>query len=248
MSTLIRFTKMHGLGNDFIVINGVTQNIKLSSDQVRFIADRRRGVGCDQILIVEKSNEPNIDFYYKIYNADGSEVGQCGNGARCLAKFIHEEKLSDKKNLRVKTQTRILNILIENDFICVDMGEPHAIEKYPEGISLDLGNPHVVFCVNNIDVNLDNRGLHDKNVGFVQVIDRAHIKIRVFERGVGETSACGSGACAAVVAGITQGLLDESVTVSLTGGELFIQWKGPSHPVYMTGPAETVFKGEILVK
>ena len=184
MSDLINFTKMHGLGNDFIVIDAVSQAVSLSKSQIIWLSDRHLGIGCDQVLLIEKSADPEFDFFYRIYNSDGSESGQCGNGARCIAKFI-----SDK--------------------------------------------------------NLNNLGLDDFNIGFMQIIDKNNIKLRVFERGAGETQACGSGACAAVIAGITQNLLNHTVTVELPGGKLYIEWQGEPHPVWMTGPAETVFEGNI---
>jgi diaminopimelate epimerase len=245
MPSLISFTKMHGLGNDFVVIDAISEHIVLTPQKVRTIADRHTGVGCDQVLLVETSEEPGVDFFYRIYNADGSEAGQCGNGARCLAKFIYDNKLSDKKKLKFKTISCHIDVSLEEKGYRVNMGIPQAIEKFSEGISVDMGNPHVVFCVTAIDAVENNRGLHDKNVGFMQIIDRQNIKLRVFERGAGETNACGSGACAAVVAGITQGLLDASVTVSFASGDLFIHWQGEGFPIYMTGPAETVFTGEI---
>ncbi len=278
MSGLISFTKMHGLGNDFVVIDAISQSVSLSSSDVVYISNRHRGIGCDQILLILKSDIPNIDFIYKIYNSDGSEVGQCGNGARCLAKFIRDKNLSSKNHLRVKTFTSILELVIQDKDIKVNMGIPEYIkviqhpfalhrhflksedavkslqeswipaftERTLEGTSLSLGNPHIVFVRQNIqEPSLNNLGLDDINIGYMQIIDKNNIKLRVFERGVGETQACGSGACAAVVAGITQNLLDPAVTVELQGGKLYIQWQGQNQPVWMTGPAENVFEGKI---
>lgn len=246
---------MHGLGNDFVVIDAISQSISLSPLDIIHISDRHRGIGCDQILLIQKSDTQDIDFVYKIYNSDGSEVGQCGNGARCLAKFIKDKKLSSKNHFRVKTSTSILELYLEDKNVRVNMGVPKDIKPWipafvgmTEGVSLSLGNPHIVFTVPNIENNqLNNLGLDDFNIGFMQIINKNYIKLRVFERGAGETQACGSGACAAVIAGITQNLLDKnhSVTVELPGGKLYIQWQGQHHPVWMTGPAETVFEGII---
>jgi diaminopimelate epimerase len=266
MSTIIQFKKMHGLGNDFVVINAITQSIHLTSSQIRKISDRHFGIGCDQVLLVEESTDPDIDFFYRIYNSDGSEVGQCGNGARCLAKFIQEENLSTKNTLRVKTLTSILTLYIEENNIRVDMGVPKILPslRATEGcaaiqsldcfatlammkpVCLSIGNPHIVFTVSNIqDPSLSNLGLDNYNVGFMQILDKNNIKLRVFERGVGETKACGSGACAAAVAGIIQNNLSSPVTVELPGGKLHIKWQGENHSVFMTGPAETVYVGWI---
>lgn len=248
---------MHGLGNDFVVIDAISQSLLLSPLDITYLSDRHRGIGCDQVLLIQKSDTSDIDFVYKIYNSDGSEVGQCGNGARCLAKFIRDKHLSSKNHLRVKTLTSILELYIQDDNIRVNMGFPEDIKIFDgetqniasllsNPISLSLGNPHIVFLTQNInDRSLNNFGLDDFNIGFMQIIDKNHIKLRVFERGAGETEACGSGACAAVVAGITQNLLNDAVTVELQGGKLYIQWQGQNHPVWMTGPAETVFEGKI---
>jgi len=243
---------MHGLGNDFVVIDAVSQSVTLSPSDITYISNRHRGIGCDQILLIQKSDTPDIDFLYKIYNSDGSEAGQCGNGARCLAKFIRDKNLSQKNKFCVKTISGILELyIIEDENICVNMGIPENIIVETRhclvSTRLNLGNPHIVFTVRDINdktIN-SNAGMDDFNVGFMQIIDKNHIKLRVFERGAGETEACGSGACAAVVAGITQNLLDPAVTVELQGGKLYIQWQGQNHPVWMTGPAETVFEGKI---
>jgi diaminopimelate epimerase len=219
---------MHGLGNDFVVLNNLDQQLELSPKFITDISDRHRGVGCDQVLVLEKSpdssQETDIDFFYRIFNSDGSEVGQCGNGARCLAKYIAENKLSKKKKLRVKTITSILELTLQ----------------------LSLGNPHAVFKVDNIkDSSLHNLGLDNINIGFMKIIDKSHIALRVFERGAGETQACGSGACAAAVVGIMQKELDNTVCVELTGGKLYINWAGDNSPVIMTGPAVTVYEGRL---
>ena len=249
MSAGIAFTKMHGLGNDFIVINNLEQNLSFTPAMISQMADRNMGIGCDQVLVIEKSSEPTVDFLYRIFNADGTEVGQCGNGARCLAKFIHDKKLSPKKQLRVKTISSVLELAYEGDNkISVNMGIPKDIapiqEKLFLGLQLNIGNPHAVFKTDNLeDMGLTNLGLDHFNVEFMKVLSRDHIRLRVFERGVGETKACGSGACASVVAGISQKWLDEKVTVDLPGGTLHIEWKGEKSPVIMTGPAVTVFEG-----
>jgi len=272
------FTKMHGLGNDFVVIDAVNHAVTLSADVVRQIADRRRGIGCDQVLLVEKSRNPAVDFHYRIFNADGYEVGQCGNGARCLAQFIHEQGLSDKTTLVVSTQTAIVALeRLPDGQIKVNMGEPrfapadiplqvvhqqelYAIELAGQVIpfgACSLGNPHAVIIVNDVvksDVtrvgelfNHESLFPEGVNVGFMQILSPSEIHLRVFERGVGETYACGSGACAAVVIGRLQEQLAAMVRVRLPGGELQIEWQGPDHPVYMIGPAATVFAGEWLL-
>ncbi|HEV2614008.1 MAG TPA: diaminopimelate epimerase [Gammaproteobacteria bacterium] len=249
MPSRIIFTKMHGLGNDFVVINNIDQKIDFSAEMISTISNRHFGIGCDQVLILEKATEANIDFNYRIFNSDGSEVGQCGNGARCLAKFIHDKKLSDKKQLNVKTITSILELTLQKDGdVSVRMGIPKDFRPIQtlafSGLQLSLGNPHAVFKVDNIkDSGLSNLGLDSINIGFMKVIDRTHIKLRVFERGAGETQACGSGACAAVVVGIKQNELDNTVCVELTGGKLYVSWAGEGQPVIMTGPAVTVFEG-----
>lgn len=240
---------MHGLGNDFVVINNMTQNIDFTPSIITALSDRHRGIGCDQVLVLEKSTDSAIDFNYRIFNSDGSEVGQCGNGARCLAKFIHDNKLSDKKKLVVKTTTSTLILTLQPDGdVSVNMGVPKDFRPIQtlaySGLQLSLGNPHAVFKVDNIkDSGLNNLGLDSVNIGFMKVIDKSHIKLRVFERGVGETQACGSGACAAVVVGILQKDLDNTVCVELTGGKLYVSWAGEGQPVTMTGPAVKVFEG-----
>jgi diaminopimelate epimerase len=272
----LKFTKMHGLGNDFVVLDGVRQPLALTPEQLRFLADRHFGVGCDQILLVEKPGQPGVDFRYRIFNADGGEVEQCGNGARCFVRFVHEAGLTDKREIRVETQRGIIAPrLEENGEVTVDMGEPRfapaAIpfvsdsEAVVQPLALDdatidisvvsMGNPHAVQIVDNVDTApvasqgpaIENHPRFPQrvNAGFMQVVDRHHIRLRVFERGSGETLACGTGACAAVVAGIRRGLLDSPVRVATRGGELTIAWGGAGQAVRMTGPAVTVFSGEI---
>lgn len=267
---------MHGLGNDFVVINAVTQSISLNKEQIRFMADRHFGIGCDQLLLVEKSNVADADFRYRIFNASGEEVEQCGNGARCFAHFVQQEGLTSKTKIPVVTSTGLIILKTEdNGQVTVDMGKP---ELEPEQIpfnaesqqltydlkideqtihfgAVSIGNPHAVILVDDINTALveqlgkaiqaDRHFPNSVNVGFMQVIDRQHIKLRVYERGVGETQACGTGACAAVVSGRLQGLLDETVDAKLLGGNLSICWAGDENPVMMTGPTSTVFKGSI---
>lgn len=266
---------MHGLGNDFVVIDCINQNVSLSQKQIRFIADRHFGIGCDQVLLVEKATG-GADFFYRIFNADGGEVEQCGNGARCFVRFVHDRGLTQKNPVKVKTLGgEITPVLQKNGDVTVNMGTPRfAPEQIPfiadkqavtylldvEGKTvkisvLSIGNPHAVRIVENIETApVSNEGAfietHPRfpkrvNVGYMQIQNRQHILLRVFERGAGETLACGTGACAAVVAGIRQNLLDTPVTVSTRGGDLSIYWGGDNTPVMMTGPAVTVFEGEI---
>ena len=273
---ILKFTKMHGLGNDFVVIDAIRQAVNLTSEQIRRIADRHFGVGCDQLLLVEPSLNPDADFRYRIFNADGSEVAQCGNGARCFARFVHEQGLSDKLEVRVDTQNGSLLLRRgESGNITVDMGLPrHEPAQIPlkadreavtysidvEGKSwafgaVSMGNPHAVLLVDNIDDApvlslgpvLESHALFPErvNVGFMQVLHPHHIRLRVYERGSGETLACGSGACGAVVVGVGQGLLKSPVQVDLPGGSLSISWLGRGNTVLMTGPAVTVFVGMI---
>ncbi len=272
----LTFTKMHGLGNDFVVIDATSQPIDLTMEQVRFLADRRLGVGCDQVLLVEPPRQPEVDFTYRIFNSDGGEVEQCGNGARCFARFVRDQGLTRKDHIPVATSAGVITLHVEADGqITVDMGvpifEPADIpfaadapaEVYPLEVEatqvevsvVSMGNPHAVMRVEQVDkapvASLGSRmESHARfprrvNVGFMQVVDRQHIRLRVHERGVGETLACGSGACAAVVVGRQRGWLDDKVTVSLRGGNLKIQWPGEGQPVLMTGPAVSVFEGRI---
>ncbi|NOQ14816.1 MAG: diaminopimelate epimerase [Methyloprofundus sp.] len=273
---LIEFTKMHGLGNDFVVIDAMRQELSLTAEQIRFIADRHFGVGCDQLLLVEAARDSDADFRYRIFNADGSEVAQCGNGARCFARFVRDKKLSAKDNILVDTHAGQLLLTFDDDgLITVNMGVPRhkpgliplqtEQEKVSYHLDIDggeqvfgavsLGNPHAVLQVNDVrtaSVNELGEALESHaffperaNIGFMQVVDRNTVKLRVYERGAGETLACGSGACAAVVIGIEQGLLEQEVAVELPGGKLKIQWQGRGHPVLMTGPAISVFEGSI---
>ncbi|MCM1512723.1 MAG: diaminopimelate epimerase [Oxalobacter formigenes] len=286
----MRFTKMHGAGNDFIVINGIDQSINLSPEQHRFLADRRFGIGADQILLVQKTSKPGVDFRYRIFNADGGEVEQCGNGARAFVRFVTEQGLTDKSCITVETLAGIITLRLEKDGnITVNMGTPvFDPEKIPfdatglEGIKeggctlwplslegksaaaptrifavLSMGNPHAVQLVKQIEtapvleegpaIEQHIRFPNRVNAGFMEKIDRHHIRLRVYERGAGETLACGTGACAAAVSGISRGLLDSPVQVRMAGGELRIAWEGNGHPVMMTGPAVSVFHGEIEI-
>ena len=270
-----RFTKMQGLGNDFVVIDGIGQRVRLDRDAIRRIADRRFGVGCDQVLLVERPTASDADFRYRIFNADGGEVEQCGNGARCFMKFVRDHGLTDKRALRVETAGGIITpVLREDGLVTVDMGVPRfAPAEVPflaqrpqdvydldvegehiEASVLSMGNPHVVQVVRDIEsapvatqgprLEHDPRFPQRVNAGYMQIIDRATIRLRVWERGAGETLACGTGACAAAVAGIRRGLLDARVQVHTRGGVLDIEWHGGDDPVQMTGPAVTVFEGE----
>lgn len=272
----LKFSKMHGLGNDFVVLDGVRQQVDLSPEQLRYLADRNFGVGCDQILLVEKATQAGVDFRYRIFNADGGEVEQCGNGARCFVRFVHEQGLTDKRQIRVETMRGIIEPRLEGDGnVTVDMGEPrfqpaeipfladddviiHLLDVADETLEttvVSMGNPHAVQVVEDVDshpvgehgplIERHERFPKRVNAGFMQIVDEHHIKLRVYERGSGETLACGTGACAAAVAGIRRGLLASPVRVATRGGELNIAWGGPGRPVLMTGPAVTVFEGEI---
>ena len=271
----LKFTKMQGLGNDFVVLDGVRQHVDLSPAQVRMLADRRFGVGCDQVLLVERATG-DADFRYRIFNADGGEVAQCGNGARCFARFIREQGLCDRDDIRVDTDTGRLSLRLADDgLVTVDMGVPrHAPDQIPlradvealcyradvdgqswEFGAVSMGNPHAVLRVEDVDSapvltlgpKLESHPLFPEraNIGFMQLVDRHAVRLRVFERGSGETLACGSGACAAVVTGIEQGWLDSPVRVDLPGGPLSVEWQGRGTQVKMTGPAVTVFEGII---
>ncbi len=267
---------MQGLGNDFIVIDAVRQSVDLGADRVRRMADRHFGIGCDQILLVEPPRDEGADFAYRIFNADGSEVAQCGNGARCFARFVREQGLSSADRVVVDTLGGRLELHFQDDGeVMVDMGVPrHAPADIPMKVPTELpvyrlalgeqqvtlgavsmGNPHAVLNVEDVDgAPVQRLGAllechpvfpQRANVGFMQILDRGQIKLRVFERGVGETLACGSGACAAAVVGIERGLLNEAVRVDLPGGTLHVRWNGRGCPVFLTGPADTVFRGEI---
>ena len=269
---------MHGLGNDFVVIDATVTPIQLAPVELRALADRHFGVGCDQVLLVEKPRAADTDFYYRIFNADGGEVEQCGNGARCFVRFVHDKKLTTKTRIRVGTLSGVIEPQLEADGqVTVDMGAPVfepakipfdapeqaltydlLINKNINKInSLSMGNPHAVQVVADVDsapVAIDGPLIeaHPRfpkrvNAGFMQIVDRSHIRLRVYERGAGETLACGTGACAAVVAGVQRGLLDNRVHVTTRGGDLVITWEGIGHPVRMTGPAVTVFEGEVTL-
>ena len=279
----LRFTKMHGLGNDFVVFDGVRQRVALNAAQLRAMADRHFGVGCNQILLVEPAQTAAADFRYRIFNADGGEVEQCGNGARCFARFVRDRGLSDKRAIKVETLAGVIALNVEpDDRVTVDMGPPvfepsripfittsaSIVEPLQVGetevqiSALSMGNPHAVQIVDDVDIapvatqgpliERHARFPQRVNAGFMQIVDQHRIRLRVYERGAGETLACGTGACAAVVAGIRRGLLESPVAVQTRGGELTIAWAGIDNPdpmesVYMTGPAETVYEGEIIV-
>jgi len=284
----LKFTKMQGAGNDFVVVDGVSQVIEINPERARRIADRHFGVGCDQVLLVEKSQQKDADFRYRIWNADGGEVEQCGNGARCFVRFVHDKGLTSRNEIRVETLSGVIVPRLEADGqVTVDMGKPlFDLERVPfdaRGLEpvlggrrwpieiaghevqvavLSMGNPHAVQTVPDVDsapvttegplIEHHPRFPRRVNAGYMQVVARRHIRLRVWERGAGETLACGTGACAAVVAGIREGLLDESVEVDTRGGRLTIRWAGgendPNCAVWMTGPAVTVFEGEIEIE
>lgn len=273
---LIKFTKMHGLGNDFVVIDAVRQHINLTTEAIKKLADRNLGIGCDQVLLIEPPSDKNIDFNYRIFNCDGSEVEQCGNGARCMGRYIADQQLSGKKTVLLQTKNRVMEVTTKtNNLVTANMGEPiFSPEAIPfvaekqetlysiqidaqtyEISALSVGNPHAVIQVDDINqvavneigplIQADRHFPESVNVGFMQILDRQNIKLRVYERGVGETQACGSGACAAAVAAIQQNLVDTSVKLELLGGSLNVEWQGDNQPILMTGPAETVFHGKI---
>lgn len=273
---ILRFTKMHGLGNDFVVLNGIESPLQLSAEQYRYIADRHFGVGCDQILLVENPRDPDCEFHYRIFNADGSEVEQCGNGARCFARYVHDRGLSSNQRIDVGTSSGRISLYLEPDGrVRVNMGVPrldpaqipfqatqqavgYALKVEDQELVIgvvSMGNPHAVLKVEDVaradvaklgpQIERHPRFPQRVNAGFMQVLSRSHIKLRVYERGTGETLACGSGACAAVVAGQLQGLLDQKVLVNLPGGDLMIKWQGPDQVVWMSGPAVSVFEGRI---
>jgi diaminopimelate epimerase len=271
----LKFTKMQGLGNDFVMLDGIRQRVELDRAQIVRLADRHFGVGCDQVLLVERPSRADVDFRYRIFNADGGEVEQCGNGARCFVHFVRDQGLTAKRKIRVETLSGVIEPTLEEDGqVQVDMGvprfEPEAIPFVGDSAAptqdldvagasvtistLSMGNPHAVQVVADVEVApVATQGplieRHPQfpggaNAGYMQVVDRANIRLRVWERGAGETLACGTGACAAVVAGIRRGLLDSTVRVRTRGGELTIRWDGAGEPVLMTGPAQAVFEGE----
>ncbi|MDN5848824.1 MAG: diaminopimelate epimerase [Nitrococcus sp.] len=273
---ILRFTKMQALGNDFVVIDAMNQSVTLNPEQVRRLANRRIGIGCDQVLLAERPSRPDTDVRYRVFNADGGEAEHCGNGVRCLARFLREKALSERHELRVETLNGLTIVqLCDDGPITVNMGAPvlepgripfrataPAVE-YPlvlerETVTIgavSMGNPHAVLQVGDIDTapvaTLGPVIVHHRdfpqcvNAGFMQILGRDRIRLRVYERGAGETLACGTGACAAVVSGRLRGLLDARVKVELAGGELVIYWDGGDAPVWMTGPAVTVYEGEI---
>ncbi|KPQ28689.1 MAG: diaminopimelate epimerase [Marinobacter excellens HL-55] len=273
---LLRFTKMQGLGNDFMVVDAISQPFRLLPEAIRELADRNFGIGFDQLLVVEPPGLPDVDFRYRIFNADGSEVEQCGNGARCFARFVRDQRLTNKRVIRVQTAKGVIELKVGKDgMVMVNMGVPelnppaipfaadrqktvYTVEVDGQTVELSavsMGNPHGVLLVGDVDtasvatlgplLESHPRFPSRANIGFLQVLDRTHIRLRVFERGSGETLACGSGACAAVVAGQLRGLLDSRVEVELRGGSLVIEWQGDGAPVMMEGPAKTVFEGQL---
>ena len=274
---MLKFSKMHGLGNDFIVIDAINQQVDLSVEQIQFLADRQFGIGCDQLLLVEATNTEDVDFRYRIFNADGSEVAQCGNGVRCFARFVKDNKMTDKETIAVETASGVIYpSLLANLEVKVDMGLPRfdpmniplAVEAQALTYSLSLednesveigavsmGNPHSVMLVDDAELaDVERLGpmieSHPQfpervNAGFMEILSPEQVVLRVYERGVGETKACGTGACAAVVSGIQRGLLAREVKVTLPGGDLLIAWPDDDSSVWMTGPATHVFDGEI---
>lgn len=288
---LVNFCKMQALGNDFVIIDLITQNVKLNSAQIKRIANRNEGIGCDQVLLIEPPIREDRDFFYRVYNSDGFEVEQCGNGARCVARFFYDAGYVNNSHIKADCLAGPIEFKIEEDFnITVNMGPPNFEfeqipftpatppssseisatskkfpgqikyeEKYIEFYPLSMGNPHAVVLTPDLDnVSLNKLGsfiaYHEQfpngtNVEFMQILDRKHVKLRVFERGVGETLSCGSGACAAIVAGIRLGLLDDSVQVQFQSGlgHLTVQWSGNNHSVYMTGPTVAVFVGRFRI-
>jgi diaminopimelate epimerase len=258
------FTKMHGAGNDFVVLDFTREEFRLSAEQLKRLADRHRGVGCDQVLVVQKPDDGAADFRYRIFNADGGEVEQCGNGARCFVKFVHARGLTKKAEIQVQTLGGTIRPRLEADGeVTVDMGRPSkpSMEKLSvNGRAIDvavlsMGNPHAVQVVPDVAsapvttqgpmIEVHPRFPNRVNAGYLQVLDRRHAALRVWERGAGETLSCGTGACAAVVTGITRGLLDSPVEVETRGGTLTIAWRGGDNPVSMKGPAVTVYEGTI---
>jgi len=274
----LNFTKMQGAGNDFIVIDSFTAPIQLNTTQIKRLANRHVGVGCDQLLMVEKTNTPNADFRYRIFNADGGEVQQCGNGARCFVRFVVEKGLTDKREILVETASGVITLTLQdNNAVTVDMGAPNfspaslpfladapqlqyvlPINEGALSISaVSMGNPHAVTVVDDVaktnvavlGPQVESHALFPEhvNAGFMQIVNQHEINLRVYERGSGETLACGTGACAAAVSGIQSGLLQSPVVVNTRGGQLNIEWLGDQSPVMMTGPAEIVFEGSIEV-
>ncbi len=278
VSKLLKFTKMQGAGNDFVVVDAVNQQVALDAQTVKRIADRRFGVGCDQILLIERPRTPGTDFYYRIYNADGEEVQHCGNGARCFLRYVRDKGLTDKTQIRVETLAGVIVPKLESDGqVTVDMGAPefepakipfladaqaqtYRIDVAGQSVeisALSMGNPHAVQIVDSVErapvltqgplIEHHPRFPQRANAGYMEVVDRHRVKLRVYERGAGETLACGTGACAAVVTGVTRGFLDSPVSVHTRGGPLSVAWAGGRRPVLLTGAAETVFEGAIEI-
>ncbi len=273
------FTKMHGLGNDFMVIDLISHPAELNSRQIRALADRHRGVGFDQLLLIEAPTQPDVDFNYRIFNGDGNEVEHCGNGARCFARYVLDAGLTSHRRMRVQTLRGVIVLSIDDDgFVTVDMGQPdfapaslpfqaeqapaysrtlevNGVRHDVQFFAVSVGNPHAVLVVDDVERAAVREigaalGAHPDfprgvNVGFMQIVDRGHIRLRVFERGAGETQACGTGACAAMVCGRAAGLLDADVEAQLTGGLLKLAWGGPGEPIVMRGPATRVFDGSV---
>lgn len=275
----LAFTKMHGAGNDFVVIDGVTQAVNLNTNQLRRLADRHRGIGCDQILMVTPPDSPDADFRYHVFNADGSRAGQCGNGARCVGRFLREKRLTRQRELLLQTDDDSLALsLTEDGRVFAGLGAPrfapgevpfqadetqdqYTLDVQGQSLSigaLSMGNPHAILMVDDCNaapvstlgplLEAHTRFPERVNVGFMQVQSRGEVKLRVFERGVGETDACGSGACAAAVHGMKLGLLDEEVLVSLPGGKLSVSWPSMGDRVWLGGPTATVFNGTVTLK
>lgn len=273
---LLRFSKMHGLGNDFVVVDAISQPFRLRPDMIRELADRNVGIGFDQLLVVEPPGQPDVDFRYRIFSANGSEVAQCENGAWCFARFVRDQRLTNKQTMRVETARGVVELnLLQNGIVAVNMGVPelnppaipfaaehrkhvYTVETGTETVQLSavsMDSPHAVIVVDDVDAapvadlgsRLENhpRFPSRATVGFLQIINRTRVRLRVHERGTGETLACGSGACAAVVAGCLRGLLDSRVVVEVQGGRLVIEWQGEGAPVMMEGPATSVFEGQL---
>ena len=273
---ITNFTKIQGTGNDFVIFEAFSQPLSLSAEKIKYVADRHLGIGCDQVLLVEPSKNDEADVYYRIFNSDGSEVTQCGNGARCVAIYLNSKGLVEKNNIIAETKSsRLILEIYNNNSVTVNMGIPdfepvniplnvnEKLEKYSISSNnkeiifgaISVGNPHAVIIVDDVESAsvkstgniLQKHGIFPEgvNVGFVQILDRKNIRLRVYERGAGETLACGSGACAAVAVACQQGYLEDVVDVELRGGHLIIRWGGNGEPVYMSGSVETVYEGEI---
>lgn len=275
---MISFAKMHGLGNDFMVVDTISQNVFFNEKQIKKLANRNKGIGFDQLLLVEPPSQPNVDFHYRIFNADGSEVGQCGNGVRCLARFVRQMGLTWKQKIRVSTINGAMDVrLMRNGLVSVDMGIPqlepqkvplnieqqaidYSIQLNQETLSfgaVSMGNPHCVLTVDDVksafvdtlgaEINQHHLFPEGVNVGFMQIVSESEVKLRVFERGAGETLACGSGACASMVVGRLQNKLQQRIKVFLPGGHLHIDWVGAGKPLTMIGPAEFVYHGYLEI-